>query len=307
MELNSGDDLISLKESLRLPRSPSTESPPSLINADHYARCNRLTIDSRHFDWAELVDSDPAIASTVAALAPGQLFEGGSQLRECLFRAIIPAPEQWQMPAASLRILHQVCKGPLGADVAELAAQECFSETLRCARLRLEAPCLRSDHGIDCRRLARKVKAFLEVQLPDHRLPLHPSDADKGEGLAFPRSLGEMDREQMKAVAKENLAVNRDTLVYLTQCLKSGWTEEEQRDFVESVATYQGVRRTSSPRRGRLADVTADWRQGALDASPEPTAPGHSRVLCPGRGGVRDSGAFRPELEAERRYGGRRE
>lgn len=238
MELNSGDDLISLKESLQSHHSPTTESPPSIVNADQYARFSGLTIDSLLFDWSCLVETDVFIASTVANIEPGQLIED-DKLQECLFRAIIPAPEQWQMPVASLQILQQVCRGCKVEDIADLTSQQCLLETLKWRSLKLDAPELLSDHGTDCRRLARRVKAFLKEQLPEHRLPLHPSDVGKGEGLEFPLSMREMDREQMEIVEKEGLEVNRDTLMYLMQSLKSDWTGEEQREFVESISGYE--------------------------------------------------------------------
>lgn len=248
MELNSGDDLISLKESLQGQYSPTTESSASIINADQYARYNGLTIDSLILDWSELVDHDQYISSTIADIAPGQLIED-AQLQECLFRAIIPAPEQWQMPVASLQILQPACRGYKEEEVADLASQQCLSETLKWRSLKLEVPALRSDHGIDCRRLARRVKAFLKEQLPDHRLPLHPSDVDKGEGLQFPKSMNELDREQMRTIEKEHLEVERDTLLYLMRTLKTDWTDEEQREFFESLSDYKKVGGTFARRR----------------------------------------------------------
>jgi hypothetical protein len=240
MELNSGDDLISLKESIQSHYSPSAESIHSFANADQYARYNGLTIDSLLFDWQQLVDHDQAITATLADLEPGQLIEN-VQLQECMFRAIIPTTEQWQMPVASLHILRQVCKRCNEDEVADLVSQECFPETLKSKSLKLEVPALRSDHGTDCRRLARRVKGFLKEPLPDHRLPLHPADIDKGEGLEFPESFARMDKEQMRTLEKEHLAVTKETFVYLVQSLKSELTEHGLRDLVESVTTYQGV------------------------------------------------------------------
>ena len=243
MELCSGDDLISLKESIQSNCSPTTESPPSILDlsADEYARYSGLTTDSHLlFDWSKLVSHDPCIASTFDHLPPGQLIEK-AQLQECLFRAIIPAPEQWQMPVASLQLLHQVCIACKEQDLRDLASQQCFSETLRYRALKLDVPALRSDHAIDCGRLARRVKAFLKEPLPNHRLPLHPSDIEKGEGLEFPQSTREKGREQMSAVENEHLEVNKDTLVYLMQSLKSEWTEEDQRGLYAGVSNYVKV------------------------------------------------------------------
>lgn len=263
MELNSGNDLISLKESIQTQFSPTTESPLSFVEADHYARCNALTVDSLAFDWQRLVEHDHAINSTLDDLEPGQLIEH-IQLQECLFRVIIPTAEQWQMPAASLQVLQQACKRFKDDEVKDLASQQCFPETSRWKSLKLEAPALRSDHGTDCRRLARQVKAFMKEPLPDHRLPLHPVDVDIGEGLEFPKSMAQRDREQMKIAEGENLGVTKDTLVYLTQSLKSVLTEADQREFVESVSTYQGV------------SCASQLSQQMLDADTSSSLPGNT-------------------------------
>ncbi|KAL2015692.1 hypothetical protein VTK56DRAFT_5027 [Thermocarpiscus australiensis] len=242
MELNSGDDLIMLKESLQsqYSYSQSADSPLSILDADEYARCHDLTIDSRLLNWPRLLERDQFLASTIAELGPGQLVEG-VQLQECLFRPIIPTPEQWQVPVKSLQILQQVCRGYREDEVANLRSQQCLSGTLKWKSLKSETPALRSDHGIDCRRLARRIKAFLKEPLPDHRLPLHPTDVDKGEGLEFPSIASEMDKEQMSTVETEQLEVNRDALVYLMQALKSNWTESQHLELVESSSAYQGV------------------------------------------------------------------
>ena len=238
MEPSSGHDLIALKQS---------ESPPSIANADHYARCNGLTIDSLLLDWQQLADRDQAILATVVDLEPGELIEA-AQLQECLFRAIIPTAEQWQMPATSLHVLQQVCRRCKDDEVAEWVSQECFAETLRWERMKLDAPALRSDHGTDCRRLARRVKAFLKEPLPDHRLPLHPVDPDTGEGLDFPKSMAQKDRERMGACEQETLEVTKDTLLYLMQSLKAHMTAAERQEFAENVPTYRGASRLR-PRR----------------------------------------------------------
>lgn len=240
MELNSGEDLITLKDSIEGYCSSSPENPPSTVDADHYARCNGLTIDSLLLQWPQLIDRDQAIASSLINIGPGQLIET-VQLPECLFRVIIPTSEQWQMPASSLQILQQVCGRSREDEIMDLVSQQCFTETARWKHLKLDAPALRSDHDTDCRRLGRRVRAFRKEPLPDHRLPLHPVDVEKGEGLEFPRSLVQMDRKQMKAIGEESLEITRDTLVYLMQSLKAEVADDDRWDFIDSVSTYQGV------------------------------------------------------------------
>ncbi len=243
MELNSGDDLSSLHESIQSRYSPSFESPSSFDNAQtahEYARCNGLTIDSRILDWQHLVEDDQTLASTLTDLELGQLIEG-TPMEECVFRAIIPTTELWQLPVAALQILQNACRRSSDGELADFLSQQCFPEKLKCKDLKLEVPILRSDHGSDCRRLARRVKAFLKEPLPDHRLPLHPVDAETGEGVEIPGRMLEKDREKMRAIEGENLTVAKDTLVYLMQSLKTDMADDARRDFASSINGYHGV------------------------------------------------------------------
>ncbi|KAL2134682.1 hypothetical protein VTI74DRAFT_11086 [Chaetomium olivicolor] len=276
MELSSGDDLISLKESILTNYAPSTESAPSTVHADQYARCNGLTVDSLLFDWQQLVDHDPAIVSTLTGLAPGQLIEG-FQLQECLFRVIIPTPEQWQMSVASLKILHEVCSRRKPEELTDLATQQCFPMTLKRKALKLDALALRRDHMTDCRRLARRVKAFLKEPLRDHRLPLHPVGIDNGEGLEFPSNLTQRDADQVKVIMEESLEMTRDTMVYLMQSLKSDLTDNDQRKFLASIAKYRGVgaRDRLTPPLSPMADRSPEYfipENGSCEL-PEPSEP----------------------------------
>ncbi len=299
MELNSGDDLISLKQSLYNRYSPctenrennteNTENTPFFLDedadadadADHYARCNGLTIDSLVLDWQQLVDRDPTIVSTCHNLDAGQLIET-SQLQECLFRAIIPTTEQWLVPVGSLQILQQVCSRCKDCDVADWVSQECLTETLKWKDLKLETPALRSDHGTDCRRLARRVKAFRKEPLPDHRLPLHPVDDGTGEGLEFPKDMIQKDKEKMKAVEHEALELSKDTLVYLMQCLKADMADDDRQEFAESISTYQGASRVL-PMSYRSADTPTGRNLGPPDTPFESLDRGLAGLFCPRR------------------------
>lgn len=207
---------------------------------DEYARAHGLTLDSLLPRWSKMFEDDHYIASTISEPASSQLLEG-IQLQECLFCPIIPTPEQWQMPVRSLHLLQQVCRHVKKEEVERLKSQECFSGSLRWNKLKLETPVLRSDHGTDCRRWERRVKDFMEVQLPDHRLPLEPADIDKGQGLAFTNIEKAKDKKMMRDVEKEKLELSKDTLRHVAQSLKSSWTESEQRAFTRSILTYNQV------------------------------------------------------------------
>ncbi|KAK4244475.1 hypothetical protein C7999DRAFT_43878 [Corynascus novoguineensis] len=222
--------------------SPSTESAPHSVNADDYARRNRLTIDSLLSDWQRLVDHDLAIKSSLPDFAAGQLIEAtDTQLQESLFRAIIPTTEQWQLPISSLQLLQHVCGRLSEAEAAVLISEQNFSGRPKWANFKLETTLLRSDHNTDCRRLARRIKSFRQVPLPDHFLPLHPTNASRGEGIGFPEEFVSSDKKKVKAIEEEKLEVTRETLLYLMQGLKSDLTNIELQAFVGEVSTYQGI------------------------------------------------------------------
>ncbi|KAK3352650.1 hypothetical protein B0T25DRAFT_500907 [Lasiosphaeria hispida] len=211
------------------------------MDATEYARRNGLTIDSFTDPLLGLLDNDTSIAATTTPTAPGHLFEL-DQLEECLFRTIIPIPEQCEMPRASLILLHQVCKPCKGQELTGLMEDLCFAGAVERKKLKLEVPVLRSDHNMDCRRLRQKVEAFRKPQLPEHRLPLYPADGEEGEGVEFPGSARKSDTAIMKNIEKELFEMKRETLVYLMQTLKADWTAAEQTDLVDSISTYKGVR-----------------------------------------------------------------
>ncbi|KAK3378740.1 hypothetical protein B0T24DRAFT_693907 [Lasiosphaeria ovina] len=182
MEFETGVNLLALKGSFQghFP-AVTAEIPSSDIDVDEYARYNGLTIDSFGLDpWPGSLNDGGFIAASSHRLEDEQLIEL-KELTECLFRPIIPTPEQWQAPVKSLQLLQQ------------------------------------------------------------HRLPLHPTNANKGEGLEFPDSSKHKHGAIIESLGKETLEVTRDTLGYLVQILKEDWSEGDRRDFVESISTYMGV------------------------------------------------------------------
>ncbi|KAK3318992.1 hypothetical protein B0H66DRAFT_575586 [Apodospora peruviana] len=212
----------------------------SIAEADEYARCNGLTIDCLSNRWPGLVDHDEAIATTLTKTEPGELIEL-QDLQECLFRPIIPMPDHWQVPLGSLKLLGETCKPCKEGEIVRLTTQLCFPWTSESKTLKIEPPILQSDHDADCQHLARKVEAYLAGPLPDHRLPLHPTDVDKDEGLKFPTRARIGNELVMKSLGRETIKVNRKTLAVLVHNLKAEWTSADQKEFVEGLWTYNGL------------------------------------------------------------------
>ncbi|KAK3987212.1 hypothetical protein QBC44DRAFT_128303 [Cladorrhinum sp. PSN332] len=240
MEFSSGQDLISMKETLQRQPSLSTESPPSNLDPDEYARQNGLTIDYFTDPWSTLPQHDAAIAATLIRAEPGQLVQD-ALLQECCFRPIISTSEQWEMPPESLAILHDSVKRCKVDEVANLMDDLCFIERANNMSLKYDPPLLRSDHEEDCRRLTRRVNVFRKVPLSDHHLPIEPADVTKGEGLEFPGSAMAKDKHLMKSVQEEKLNITHDNLKYLMDSLKAEWTERDQKELIESTYPYRGI------------------------------------------------------------------
>ncbi|KAK0641753.1 hypothetical protein B0T16DRAFT_380749 [Cercophora newfieldiana] len=239
MDFETGGDLIALKELLQgTEPQPSEWSNPSM-EADEYARWNGLTIDSRFDPWPRLVNNDMQISATVNDVETGSLFEIAF-LEECLFRTIIPTPEQWQLPASSFLLVQKACKEQNQREVTELMREVCLSEVSERKKLKLEVPALRSDHNTDCRQLARAMEEFKKVRLPDHDVLLFPEKPGDG-GLAFTKAAREADEVLMKKLRAEPLEMKRESMVFLMQSLKADWTESDHHDVLESFSTYNGV------------------------------------------------------------------
>lgn len=244
-------DLISssgsLNSNVHTATSDCNQSLSDDPDVDEYARNNGLTIDSLKLDpWKDLLQRDDRIAASIIQTDFGELIESEKRLEELAFRSILGKAEQWSVPAESLALLQQACKPCTDREVAAHMAELCFTETGELKKLKVEPPALRSDHQADCRRLNRRVKAFQKVPLPDHHLPLHPVDVEQGEGLEFPESARKGDETLMKGLSKEKIEVTEETLMFLIQSLKANWSDDEQRELMEDISTYTGVRKHRS-------------------------------------------------------------
>ncbi|KAK3389329.1 hypothetical protein B0H63DRAFT_427735 [Podospora didyma] len=237
MDFETGEDLLALKDSLQAHDPAETDNRFSDLCADEYARDNGLTIDINDLNpWPEVLDSHGFIASTLVQVEPGELIEAPA-LEECLFRPIIPAPEEFEDGPQSTPFLQKTTK----QDAASLMTELCHAQYAPVKELKLESPLLMTDHGTDCRRLARRVKASQQPPLPNHRLPLHPTNFEKGEGLQFPSSAKKGYARVMGCHRNDKLDMNRETMAFVVKSLKVDWTEDDRQSFVKEHSTYTGV------------------------------------------------------------------
>ncbi|EGO58957.1 hypothetical protein NEUTE1DRAFT_99149 [Neurospora tetrasperma FGSC 2508] len=114
MDLETSTDLISLESSLpsNACRATSDCDQSSISDdpdADEYARCHGLTVDSLKLDpWKGVLERDACIAATLIQTEFGEIIESEKPLEELAFRPILGKAEQWSVSAESLALLQQV-------------------------------------------------------------------------------------------------------------------------------------------------------------------------------------------------------
>ncbi|KAK3502543.1 hypothetical protein B0T13DRAFT_394557 [Neurospora crassa] len=114
MDLETSTDLISLESSLPSNACTATsDCDQSTISddpdADEYARCHGLTVDSLKLDpWKGILERDARIAATLIQTEFGELIESENPLEELAFRPILGKAEQWSVSAESLGLLQQI-------------------------------------------------------------------------------------------------------------------------------------------------------------------------------------------------------
>jgi len=293
MECETGDDLIDLKESLSALPGP-TEWSTSDLEPDEYARYNDLTVDSLLDPWLACLDNH--VLATLPLVEDESIVEVEG-LQECFFREVIPAREQLQMSAPSLKLIQEASKSVADPDVAGLMAE--LRSTLSSERKpvsKFDVPVLRTDHEFDCRQMARRISLFRNGQLADHRLPLHPVNGETGESLEFSVKAKRGDEAVMKAVARDSLEMTRETFVFLSQCLKADLAEADKRAFLDEAYTYKGVRTAVHPcithccsPQTTTTNRRAGTKQRAPHATPQSPTAALERVLCPRRRDLQDT------------------
>lgn len=235
MDLETGDDLIALKELIQDSGIQSSDIE-SIENAAEYARNNGLTIDSLDSSW-QLGHDD--IASKL--VESDQYFDSKS-LQECSFRTIIPLPELWDMSRSVIPLLEDARRRYNDDEVADLKTQLSRPTSFGNSDLKFEEPILQSDHDADCQALRKKLAVFRQGPLLNHRLPFHPVDPERDEGLEFTTRARMGDQLVMETAAKQKLDANKEVLMaVLSPCIKSEWTDEDRDELIESLSTYHGV------------------------------------------------------------------
>lgn len=236
MDLETGEELIALKEAIQDMADPTSDGEwPE--EADEYARSTGLTIDSRN--WPTTLDHETFIASTLAPTShPRGLFELPG-LPECAFCSIIPPQEDLITPHNAVDWLHQLVCSFENADVAKSITE--LSAPSNVNQLKFEEPFLRSNPDADRRALASKLAAFSQASLSNHRLPMHPVEPEDGEGLEFSTQVRGGDKSLMKEIDAELFKGGPEMQAYVYKAEETPWSDDEQHELEGSVSIYQGV------------------------------------------------------------------
>lgn len=113
-----------------------------------------------------------------------------------------------------------------------------FNSTRHPAR-KLELPLLRSDHDTDCRLFASR--EGIDIKLEDVRLPLEMVDDEKNEGFVYPQKFWDIGPELLQKLKSEKLGASKQTLMYLTACMRPIWTEDDATELWDSEVKYKRV------------------------------------------------------------------
>ncbi len=213
--------------------SPSVGS----LEAHEYGRCNGLTVDFLGADPFTAVfelGSDFLLVSDIEYDIDDSLLPYNS------FRFIFPPKELIAIGRESVRLLEESCQ-PVDERILQGIRREVFFSRKERKKVKLELPVLRSDPEFDFREMLRNIKAHHLGPLPDHHLPLEPTDRDKDEGIEFPTIWQCVDQRIMTSLDQEHLDMSRESVEVAATSLLSEWSENEQRDLVSSWMEYHGV------------------------------------------------------------------
>jgi hypothetical protein len=202
-----------------------------------YALLNGLTVDFLDIPSSLTPTHDLPIASS---LDEGEIDD--SRLPGIWFREIIPPKVEYITGyEESVGPLLKSCVPLTDKEVEDATNQACFPGRETRKELMFELPILRSDHHHDCEALSCRVEKMKQGPLPHHNVPLEPADEENGGGLEFPRSAKELDKKLMGGLEEGKTLLDKDFVQFLQDTLKTNWTKDDQRDFMESVVDYRGV------------------------------------------------------------------
>ena len=131
----------------------------------------------------------------------------------------------WAMHPESRDLIEDIVKSILGSSKFKM--------------MRVELPLLRSDHETDIREFASREE--FETQLKDVRLPLEKLNMEKSEGLEFSPSLWNLGARTVQEIKIEKIIVIRESLEYIQRSIWPDWTEIDEKELWEGVATYKKV------------------------------------------------------------------
>jgi hypothetical protein len=145
-------------------------------------------------------------------------------------------------------LLQSVIREETRADIDSLLSS-ILSTKDRALPRKLELPLLRSDHETDCRLFASR--KGVDIKLQDVRLPLEIVGAEKNEGFVYPAAFWNMGPETLQKLKVEKLSASKKTLVYISECIKPCWTEDDAKALWDSEQKYKRV----SNVHGSMADT----------------------------------------------------
>lgn len=199
------------------------------LSALEYARANALSRDylKEELGLADLSQLQSNLDSSLIDASELQQFDLGSPPK---------LEERLMVSKDAAFLLQSVIREDSQAELDNITSS--LFSTKQPSR-KLELPLLRSDHEADCRLFASR--EGIDIKLEDVRLPLEMVDDEKNEGFVYPQRFWDIGPGILQKLKSEKLGASKQTLVYLTQCMRPIWTEDDATEFWDSEMRYKRV------------------------------------------------------------------
>ncbi|CZR63409.1 uncharacterized protein PAC_13306 [Phialocephala subalpina] len=200
-----------------MPEHPQASEEAEEPSPLEYARSNGLSRDylAERLGFSDLEQLQHDVDAKQLDSSHLRQFNLGSEIR---------VEERLTISKDAALLLSSINREEASEDIDSLVVSMLETRTLGWPP-KLELSLLRSNHETDCREFASR-EGF-EIKLQDVKLPLELVDDEKNEGLSWPSRFWDMGQETLQKLKAEKLAVSKDTFMFINDCLKDDWTEDD--------------------------------------------------------------------------------
>lgn len=215
-----------------MPEHPQASEEAEEPSPLEYARSNGLSRDylAERLGFSDLEQLQHVVDAKQLDSSHLRQFNLGSEIR---------VEERLTISKDAALLLSSINREEASEDIDSLVVSMLDTRTLGWPP-KLELSLLRSNHETDCREFASR-EGF-EIKLQDVKLPLELVDDEKNEGLSWPSRFWDMGPETLQKLKAEKLAVSKDAFMFINDCLKDDWTEDDAKALWNDEQKYKKVR-----------------------------------------------------------------